>query len=69
MLSDTFKLTVNNWEFFISADYEEEAVEKANKFVDKLFTEDGFSFHAHEAKVSMESGKFTIDHYTAFIVV
>lgn len=64
-----YKVTVKmNWEFIVSAENECDAIIKLTKFLESLYSEDGWSTMALKANEDIINRNFIIEEYIGFIV-
>lgn len=69
MNETAFKIVVEmGWEFIVSADTEDEAMNKLGTFLDSLFIKDGFSRWTYKAKENINKSEYSIALYDGFIV-
>ncbi len=64
-----YKIKVKmGWEFIVTADNEDEAINKLGPYLDSLFTKDGYSVHSFNAKENVKKSEYSIEFYDGFIV-
>lgn len=69
-MESTYKVKVNmGWEFIITSNDKDMAMDKLNDYLDQLFVKDGFSAQVFSAKENIKNKDYTIEDYDGFVIV